>query len=42
MNKAWKNYKIVLEVLEADTKIVKNNNLVIKIKTLLDIAFITL
>ena len=28
--------------LKADTKIVKNNNLVIGIKTLLNIAFITL
>ena len=33
---------MVLKVLEADTKIIKNNNLVIGIKTLLNIAFITL
>ena len=42
MDKAWKNYKTVLEVLKADTKMVKNNNLIIKIKTLLDIVFIAL
>ena len=33
---------MVLEVLKVDTKIIKNNNLVIGIKTLLNIAFITL
>ena len=31
---------MVLEVLEADTKIIKDNNLVVKIKTLLDTVFI--
>ena len=33
---------MVLEVLKADTKMIKNDNLVIGIKTLLNIAFITL
>ena len=42
MDKAWKNYKIVLKVLKADTKIIYRDNLVIEIKTLLDIISITL
>ena len=33
---------MVLKVLKADTKTVKNNNLIIGIKTLLNIVFITL
>ena len=33
---------MVLKVLKADTKTVKDDNLVTEIKTLLDIAFITL
>ena len=33
---------MVLEVLKADTKIIKNNNLVMGIKTLLNTVFITL
>ena len=33
---------MVLKILEADTKTVKDNNLVTRIKTLLDITFITL
>ena len=33
---------MVLKVLKADTKIVKDNNLIIEIKTLLNIVFITL
>ena len=42
VNKAQENYKIVLEVLKADTEIVKDNDLVTGIKTLLDTAFIAL
>ena len=42
MDKAQKNYKKVLKVLEADTKTIKDNNLVIEIKTLLNIVFIAL
>ena len=42
MDKAQKSYKTALEVLKADTKIVKNNNLVIGIKTLLNTASIAL
>ena len=33
---------MVLKALKADTKTVKNNNLVTEIKTLLNIVFITL
>ena len=41
-DKAWKNYGTVPEVLKADTKIIQGDNLVIKIKTLLNIISITL
>ena len=42
VNKAWENYGIVLKALEVDTEIIQGNNLVIEIKTLLDIISITL
>ena len=42
MDKALKNYKTVLKVLKVNIEIIKNNDLVIGVKTLLNTAFIAL